>query len=606
MEENLILNKLNQARRPLDSLSQVKILTDWQFDETMQVWYLRINISVESEISYILRDSQWYLVVSSEYPKGKLKMYPDIENGIKVTLNHQSNNSKIVKNGLWRSGALCLEKNTLNNFQSEPHGIDDRLLYHVKRSVSWLELAAKGQLISDNEPFELPEFTLRNTLDKQFAFSEDVVTFMQWESTECKYGIAELDVYKSNPFTYYVKIFKSLVGTSVHYTKWGKQLEAAHLTNLIKAPWVLLNQPPVINEWQAPETFGDLIDACNNQNVDIVGVLEKVVSKIRDGKRHLFLLGFPIPKYFGGEPEIIFWNALYLPVVSQGKKTANGFRNNNLGWWRRDKCEVFNRSNKIDWIDSENWNQQEISTRGKMNDQLLRKRILLVGGGCIGASIAEILVRSGLSNLTIMDNDLLSVGNLSRHTLNLNDIGGLKEVSLCKYLNSLNPHANVDVIKKLLSNDSNLKTNTDLEKYDIILECTGENNVLDIFQNINFKKKHIFVSVSVGLGAKRLYMTLMNGNSYDFTGFYDLIFPYIEKEKKLFSDFNLPRNGIGCWNPTFPGRSDDVWLAAATSVKAIENYFTSKSKENLSLVYEQKDNSGIFEGYQLVEKREDG
>ena len=94
-----------------------------------------------------------------------------------------------------------------------------------------------------------------------------------------------------------------------------------------------------------------------------------------------------------------------------------------------------------------------------------------------------------------------------------------------------------------------------------------------------------------------------NGGVYES---YKLISPYIQSERDLFDDYNLPRNGIGCWHPTFPARSDDVWLAAATAVKAIENYIITKSEKTLSLVYEQRENDGIFEGYILVDKKEDG
>ncbi len=87
-----------------------------------------------------------------------------------VTLYHQANNSKVERNGLWRKGALCLEVNTLSAFQPEPYNIDERLIYHVKRAINWLELAARGQLVTDTELFELPEFTLSNILEMQFAF----------------------------------------------------------------------------------------------------------------------------------------------------------------------------------------------------------------------------------------------------------------------------------------------------------------------------------------------------------------------------------------------------------------------------------------------------
>ena len=606
MEPKQILDKLNQARRALDSLSQVEIIDEWKFDNVLNIWYLHLKIAIEYKTTYFPQISQWYIVVDSNYPNGKIKVYPDVKNSITVTLYHQANNSKIERNGLWRKGALCLEVNTISTFQSEPYSVDERLLYHVKRAINWLELAAKGQLVADNEPFELPEFTLSNALEMQFAFSEDIVTFMQWESTDCRYGIAELDVYKSKPFVYYVKQFKSLNGNIEHYTKWGKYLSKTNISPPINAPWILLKQPPVINEWQVPETLGDLIDACNSQHIDVMNVLKNVVSKIRDGKHHLLLLGFPVPKTFGGEPEIVFWKALYLPVVSYGKKTAKGFRTNQQGWWLHDKSEVLTRKTKLEWIISENWNQQEISQRGKMNDLLLRKKMLLVGAGCVGASVAEILVRSGVYNLTIIDSDIFEIGNLSRHVLNVGNIGELKELSLCSYLNSLNPHANVEVINDTLAIDEEFKTNIALDEYDIIIDCTGENSVLDIFQKADFRKSHIIASISVGLGAKHLYMTIMSGSTFYFNSFYNLISPYIQSERDLFDDYNLPRNGIGCWHPTFPARSDDVWLAAATAVKAIENYIITKSEKTLSIVYEQRENDGIFEGYILVDKKEDG
>lgn len=606
MEPKQILDKLNQARRALDSLSQVEIIDEWKFDNELNIWYLHLKIAIEYKTTFFPQISQWYIVVDSNYPKGKIKVYPDVKNSITVTLYHQANNSKIERNGLWRKGALCLEVNTISTFQSEPYSVDERLLYHVKRAINWLELAAKGQLVADNEPFELPEFTLSNVLEMQFAFSEDIVTFMQWESTDCRYGIAELDVYKSKPFVYYVKQFKSLNGNIEHYTQWGKYLSKTNISPPINAPWILLKQPPVINEWQVPETLGDLIDACNSQHIDVMNVLKNVVSKIRDGKRHLLLLGFPVPKTFGGEPEIVFWKALYLPVVSYGKKTAKGFRTNQQGWWLRDKSEVLTRKTKLDWIISENWNQQEISQRGKMNDFLLRKKMLLVGAGCVGASVAEILVRSGVYNLTVVDSDIFEIGNLSRHVLNVGNIGELKELSLCSYLNSLNPHANIEVINDTLTIDEEFKTNITLDKYDIIIDCTGENSVLDVFQKADFRKSHIITSISVGLGAKHLYMTIMSGSTFYFNSFYKLISPYIQSERDLFDDYNLPRNGIGCWHPTFPARSDDVWLAAATAVKAIENYIITKSEKTLSIVYEQRENDGIFEGYILVDKKEDG
>ena len=319
----LILEKLNQARRPLDSLSQVEIMDEWQFDSSLNVWYIHLSVVVELETQYFPQKSQWYVVVETEDPKGKIKVYPDVENSITVTLYHQSNNSTVEKNGLWRRGALCLEENTITDCQSEPYSIDERLLYHVKRAVNWLERATKGELVTENERFELPEFSLSNVSQMKFVFSEDMVSFMQWESVECQYGMAELDVYKSNPLVYYVKKFKSLNNNIQQYTEWGQHLSKTNVSPPIIAPWILMNHIPVVNEWQAPETFGDLFVACEKQNIDIMCILQKIVSKIRDGKRHMLLIGFPIPRFWGGEPESIFWKALYFPTVKKNVTLQN-------------------------------------------------------------------------------------------------------------------------------------------------------------------------------------------------------------------------------------------------------------------------------------------
>lgn len=606
MKDLQILDTLKRARRALDALPQVNLLDDWEYDKKQNIWFLHLAITIEYNVPYIPTTSQWYVVVENNYPKGKVKVYPDIKNSINVTLYHQSNNARIAENGLWRKGALCLEINTLSTFQSEPNSIDERLLYHVARAINWLELAANNELVSKDEPFELPDFNTSNVSDKQFVFSEDDFTFMQWEDVEYKHGIAELDIYKNNPTIYYVKNFKSLNGQIIHYTQWGKKLSTDNMKSPIIAPWILLKDIPVINGWQAPETLGDLIDACNEQNINIMDLLKDVVPAIRDGKNHFLLIGFPVPKTFGGEPDIVFWKALRLPIVSYGKKTANGFRPNELGWWQRDKTEILVRKMSLDWVISENWNQREISQRGKMNNDFLRNKILIIGAGCMGASISEMLVRSGVYNLTIMDSDIFEVGNLSRHILSMESIGNSKEYSLCKHLNSINPNTNVCAISNKLKISENHECNIDLEKYDVIIDCTGENSVLDVFENIKFRNNHVIASVSVGLGAKHLYITLMNGKTFDFNSFYAFIDPYLQSERIEFDDFDFPRDGIGCWHPTFPARSDDVWLAAATAVKAIERYIINKSSNNLSIIYEQKESDNYFEGYVIVDKDENG
>lgn len=71
MEPKQILDKLNQARRALDSLSQVEIIDEWKFDNELNIWYLHLKIAIEYKTTYFPQISQWYIVVDSNYPNGK-------------------------------------------------------------------------------------------------------------------------------------------------------------------------------------------------------------------------------------------------------------------------------------------------------------------------------------------------------------------------------------------------------------------------------------------------------------------------------------------------------------------------------------------------------
>lgn len=606
MQSENLNERLKRARRQLDEFNQVNLIGDWEFDKQLDVWYLLIGVTIKVESAYIPKYTEWYITAQPEYPQGRIKVYPAARNGINVTYPHQANNSIIGNNDLWRKGALCLDVNTFRSDRKchEMLDTDYRIYWHVGRALDWLEKAATNKLTEKGDLFELPEFILNDALLKQVAFSEDQVTFMQWDSVDERYGIVEMDVYRSNPFIYYAKRFKSIGGGVIHTTQWGTTLSQNIINPPIIAAWMLIRKVPVINVWQAPSTLSELIGICKENDIDLIEVLKEVSIKMRDGKKHLFLVGFPIPSKIGLEDDIVFWQAFELPLLSYGKHTKHGFRGGQTGWWMRDKTEILKESLNINWVLSENWNQKEISSRGRMDDRLIRKKILLIGAGCLRASVSEILVRSGIYSLTILDLDIFKVSNLVRHTLSIYDIGSSKTVSLVKHLNQINPHSAVRSIDDLLKVGKDGKANIDMNSYDIIIDCSGSNEVLNVISNLNLNSSKVFISVSVGLGARHLYLTMFNSNVFDFTSFAEIVRPYIESDNASLIFNDLPRDGIGCWHPTFPARSDDIWLAASTVTKTFEKYVVENTLENVTIVYEQKANDGVFEGYKVVEKIE--
>ena len=594
-----IPERLKRARRVLDELSQVSLLQDWTIDSERSQWYIRISITIEYTSQYINRTTEWYVVVSSVYPYGPLKIYPSITNSISATFQHQSNNTLIDKNGLWRMGSLCTEKID-RIFEKEPYDEEIRLFYHVKRACVWLESAAKGTLVNNGDLFELPSFDTSSLPLMRFIFSEDLFSYMQWDNSEYTGGIASLSTPYQGSDMYHVLTFESISRSVCHHVDWGNNLNNTPVLSS-RALWLMLEKCPVANVWQAPSTFGELKEICYDQGLDLIGIFEKMFYRIRDGKRHFLLVGFPIPKYIHGENQIIFWQALLLPVLSYGKQTHPGFRTGELGWWIRDNTQILKDNLKLDWIISENWSENAISERGAICGLIRSKKVAIIGCGCLGASIAEMLTRSGTRKITLIDNDIAKVSNLSRHVLSIHSIGCNKSESLKNRLNSINPHASVEHISEYLCMLDESTPSIDLSVYDIIIDCTGEDYVLNVLHKATLKKTASVLSVSIGLNANRVYIALQRGPSVDFDKFLCAIFPYIFNESKSAEEIDLPRDGIGCWHATFPARIYDVYPAASIAIKTLETYFESHSSISKTLIFESAYQNGFWTGYTIIE-----
>jgi len=600
---NIIPEKLKRARRSFDDLPQITLLEDWQHNVQEDRWYIKIQIEITKSSQYVPKQTDWYVVISSAYPFGNLKIYPAAKNSIIVTFPHQSNNSKIDSSGLWRTGDICTT--VIDRlYTAEPFDIDSRLFFHVQRAIFWLEDAASGTLVSDGDLFELPSFDTSKNSHISIAFSEDAVSYMQWEYIEAKCGIAVLSqIPNSNVRIYRVNEFKSLPGQDKFFVNatWGSLFES-NSSDIYTAIWIKLLSTPVLNVWQPPSTLRELKEVCYSQGIDLFALLRDCLPRIRDNKRHLLLLGFPIPKYHKGEGEIIFWQALLLPYLSVGKKTYNGFRPGEPGWWLRDKVEILKDDMELEWINSENWNEREISLRGQLPLQIKKCNIAIIGCGSLGSTIAELFVRSGAYKIHIIDNDIVKVGNLSRHILATSDIGCSKSKAVANRLNTINPHARVSYSVGGFYSCDNGTPSIDISKSDIIIDCTGENSVLNALSAMAYKSRCHVISISIGLEAKRIYINMQNAQVFQYDSFFEVISKYLVEDEDIAKKMALPRDGTGCWHPTFPARNDDIVAVSSLAIKAIETYIISQEKKPLTLVFEQENQNGFITGYNIIEK----
>lgn len=140
-----VSEQLLRARRALDELCECEILQDWQWDESLELWYLNYLIEIDS-LTGFPKSTHWYITASNEYPEGDINVYPAVEGGISDTYFHQANNGFIAENNLWRKGKLCLDMpGVIEGIlpSNEPKGIDSRILWHVKRTIQWIKKQAQ-------------------------------------------------------------------------------------------------------------------------------------------------------------------------------------------------------------------------------------------------------------------------------------------------------------------------------------------------------------------------------------------------------------------------------------------------------------------------------
>ena len=128
--------------------------------------------------------------------------------------------------------------------------------------------------------------------------------------------------------------------------------------------------------------------------------------------------------------------------------------------------------------------------------KIINSKVLIVGAGGLGCPIADLLTRSGIGLIGVIDFDKVSLSNIHRQTLyTTKDIGKYKVKVLKKKLNLINKEIKVKIYNKK-ADDKNLKNI--INKYDVVVD--GSDNFKTKFLlnkfSIKFEKKLVVGAIS--------------------------------------------------------------------------------------------------------------
>lgn len=125
----------------------------------------------------------------------------------------------------------------------------------------------------------------------------------------------------------------------------------------------------------------------------------------------------------------------------------------------------------IDTLDTRYARQLSLPEVGRAGQELLvRKRVVVIGAGGLGSTLLPILVGAGVGHLILIDDDMVSVGNLPRQTLYTTEqVGESKARCALERLRKANPHCQLTVHQERLTAENALEL---IGEVDLLIDAT--------------------------------------------------------------------------------------------------------------------------------------
>ena len=123
--------------------------------------------------------------------------------------------------------------------------------------------------------------------------------------------------------------------------------------------------------------------------------------------------------------------------------------------------------------------------------KIINSKVLIVGAGGLGCPVADLLARSGVGEIGVMDYDKVSLSNIHRQTLyTAKDINKLKVDVIKKRLNLINKDIKINIYNRKAS-ERNL--NKIINKYDIIVDGSDNFKTKFLLNKFSLRLKKILI-----------------------------------------------------------------------------------------------------------------
>lgn len=226
--------------------------------------------------------------------------------------------------------------------------------------------------------------------------------------------------------------------------------------------------------------------------------------------------------------------------------------------------------------------------RGRFLDEIVNKKILIIGLGALGSAVATTLTRCGARKIVLCDYDQKHPGNVCRSEY-LFETGRTKKTNeLKQILSAISPFVEVtedtDMCNfKLHVSAGGKNAESKLNEFDIIFDCSIDSELMWAIDQV--KTTAQIVNLSISNKANELVCAF----SPNIREFVTRIYTKIIEE----TDGDM-YNPEGCWSPTFKASYNDVQIVVQYAMRYIvrmlsgemdiANFIIKEQDESLNLI----------------------
>ncbi|MFC7526987.1 ThiF family adenylyltransferase [Parapedobacter sp. GCM10030251] len=432
--------------------------------------------------------------------------------------------------------------------------LSEKLSYDIESVKAWIK---KYYIDKDSdthyEHLIVPQKTFK---DSHFAYFFNEVDYV---FSKNQFGLLDYSTISSGVF-YTEKINCNIIQRfydrnkeELADVKWNFQLKSLPASVGL---FIFLKDSPSKNQRWVFKKWEDFEALLPQDFLKFLHLIETIHSKDK-GKCLPLLVGYDI-----SETEI-HWQVVMLEIGDfpiYGEKV-------NQQW-----LSMLDGDRKINWGMTRNCSYKYFFGRGRLNDKFTNGKILIIGIGAIGSTLAKTLVRCGCTKVDFIDYDVKEPENVCRSeysfctgiTNKTNDL--INELCLISpFFEPTNGGYDYseafDFFIKSHLTDTTIKSEIEkrLNEYDIIIDCSADNDLLYVLSQLNIKSSLLNISIS---NHAKQFVCAAEQNRYEFitTQFNGNVLQF---------DIDDLHNPTGCWSPTFKASYNDINVLVQFAIKHI-------------------------------------